>query len=101
MLIDTKGNIAFKGHPANRKKLEDDFETLLAGGSLTGEGTGPAAGEEGKEDEVPEGMKEDLDVNAANREIDDFKTVGEGLQKDEDVKKHAAKLQRGFCVMVL
>jgi len=36
MLVDTKGMIVFKGHPANRPDLEKDFDTLLAGGTITG-----------------------------------------------------------------
>merc|ERR1719450_742637 len=31
MLVDTTGKIVFKGHPANRKDLEADFDTLLKG----------------------------------------------------------------------
>lgn len=38
LLLDTKGRIVFKGHPAKRKNLEEDFDTLLKGEALTGEG---------------------------------------------------------------
>jgi len=38
LLLDTKGRIVFKGHPATRKSLEDDFNTLLKGEALTGDG---------------------------------------------------------------
>jgi len=38
MLIDTKGKIVFKGHPANRKNLEEDFDKLLAGEEIYGTG---------------------------------------------------------------
>lgn len=38
MLLDTKGRIVFKGHPATRKNLEEDFNTLLKGEALTGDG---------------------------------------------------------------
>ena len=31
MLIDQNGKIVFKGHPANRANLEQDFDDLLAG----------------------------------------------------------------------
>ena len=41
ILVDTKGKIAFKGHPGPRD-LEKDLDALLKGESLTGEGTGPA-----------------------------------------------------------
>jgi len=42
MLIDKDGKIAFKGHPANRKNLEEDLDALSRGEKLEGEGTGPA-----------------------------------------------------------
>jgi len=47
LLIDTKGRIVFKGHPATRKDLEADFNTLLKGEAITGDGAwvdGAAAG---------------------------------------------------------
>jgi hypothetical protein len=31
MLIDKKGKIVFKGHPASRPNLEKDFDDLLEG----------------------------------------------------------------------
>jgi hypothetical protein len=39
MLIDTKGKIVFKGHPASREDLEKDFNDLLEGKEITGKGT--------------------------------------------------------------
>lgn len=36
LMVDTKGKIAFKGHPANRKDLVADFNTLLEGKELDG-----------------------------------------------------------------
>lgn len=38
VLLDTQGKVAFMGHPASRK-FEDDFQTLLDGNKLTGDGT--------------------------------------------------------------
>ena len=35
ILVDGKGNIAFRGHPAQRK-IEDDINTLLKGEPLVG-----------------------------------------------------------------
>lgn len=43
MIIDQKGNIAFKGHPAVRK-IEEDIENLISGHALSGEGTTPVSG---------------------------------------------------------
>ena len=39
MLIDTTGKIVYKGHPATRPNLEQDFDTLLKGEAITGAGT--------------------------------------------------------------
>jgi len=58
MLIDTNGKIVFKGHPASRKNLEQDFDDLLAGKTLTGEGTGAEAADE---EEGGEGGKSKAD----------------------------------------
>jgi len=35
-LVDTNGKIVFKGHPASRKNLEEDFDKLLKGEPLEG-----------------------------------------------------------------
>lgn len=98
MLIDKNGKVAFKGHPASRKNLEEDFETLASGGTLTGQGTGPEAEEE--EDEGEAGGS-DINFDTAMTTIDEFKTVAEGFQKDDTLKGHATSMPRSFCVMVL
>ena len=76
MLIDKKGMIAFKGHPANRKDLKADLDAMLAGTPLTGEGCAPenpAAGGEGgdaaaaEETKFPDGFKEGLDCDAISK----------------------------------
>lgn len=80
LLLDTKGRIVFKGHPATRKDLEADFDTLLKGECLTGDGAwvekpsadAEAPKEEGaaeaKEEEVEEGFK-DLDSALVETEV--------------------------------
>ena len=35
-MIDINGKIVFKGHPASRKNLEEDFDKLLKGEPLEG-----------------------------------------------------------------
>jgi len=95
MLIDQKGMIAFKGHPANRPDLEKDFDTLLSGGSITGAGCEAAGVDEGEE----AGGKE-MDSATVMKEIDDFKTVAAEFQKDDELKAHAKAMPRCFCVMV-
>lgn len=82
MLIDTKGRIVFKGHPSTRKNLEEDFDTLLKGESIKGEG---AWVEEALADsEAPEavveqkdGYKTVYDDVAITKSMDDFKTLAE------------------------
>lgn len=34
MIVDTNGQIVFSGHPAHRKNLEADFDTLLKGDKI-------------------------------------------------------------------
>jgi hypothetical protein len=77
MLIDTNGKIVFKGHPAGRKNLEQDFDDLIAGKTLTGDGTGAEAADE---EEGGEGGKSKADPATALAAIDEFaKTVGKTL----------------------
>lgn len=45
-------------------------------------------------------MSSDLDTIQATKEINGFKEIAEGLQKDEHIKEHAKNLPRAFCVMV-
>jgi thiol-disulfide isomerase/thioredoxin len=103
MLVDTKGNIAFMGHPANRPDLEKDFDALLKGETLIGQGCGaaPKAPEgESKADEMPEGYKE-FDMATVGAEINDLHAVFEGFIKDEEMKTSTKELSRAFCVLVL
>jgi len=41
-IVDTEGKIVFMGHPASRKDLVQDFNDLLDGKKITGEGCEPA-----------------------------------------------------------
>jgi len=102
MLIDTKGKIVFKGHPANRPDLAADLTNILKGEEISGEGCAAAEVKEGEEPKIPEGFKEatDEDVAAKNKEMDTFKeTSGKELQ--EECKEKAGDMPRCFCVMVL
>merc|ERR1712146_12977 len=58
MLLDTNGKIVFKGHPATRSDLEADFNTLLKGEEITGDGT-KAEGGDAKEEEGAGGDEKD------------------------------------------
>ena len=102
MLIDKEGTIVFKGHPAQRPNLEDDLDKLRAGEVLTGKGivTGPQPAEApAQKQEAQEPGYKEVDAAAINQEIDRFKAIAEGLQADAELKAHAAKMRRGFCVM--
>ena len=96
MLIDQNGKIVFKGHPANRANLEQDFDDLLAGKEIT----------VAKEEEEEDGEAKSKDLSQAqvddyNKEIDAFSEQGLKLQQDEKVKSYCGTLARAFCVMVL
>jgi len=80
LLLDTKGRIVFKGHPATRKDLEADFDTLLKGEALTGEGAwvdgAAGASADDAQDEDNEGYK-DLDSKAVEDEVAAFKATAD------------------------
>lgn len=77
MLIDKEGKIVFKGHPASRKNLEQDFDDLRAGKAITGDGCAAAESSDGAA-AVPEGYVEmddaelDADVAAATAAIEEL-----------------------------
>jgi len=97
MLIDTNGTIVFKGHPANRKDLEADFDTLLKGEKITGPGTEAAGGGDDDEEDGAAG-KDGLNPADCLAVIDSFvKETGPALQKS--LNEHAKKMMRAFCVM--
>ena len=50
MLVDTKGMIAFVGHPSTRD-LEADIDKLVKGEKITGEGTAGASDEDSGDNE--------------------------------------------------
>ena len=97
MLIDTNGKIAFKGHPAMRPDLVADFNALLKGETITGDGTGPSAGQ--GEEKANEGKE--LDLEAVSKELEAFESTASEWAKDEEMKKLAAGMPRAFCVMEL
>jgi len=69
MIIDTNGKIVFKGHPANRPDLAKDFNDLLEGKTLEGEGCAPTEKKDGEEEQLEEGFvrKSDDEVAAINK----------------------------------
>lgn len=96
MLIDTTGKIVYKGHPAGRKNLEEDFEKLLKGEELT-----DVQAEEDEEGEEGEAGVEGKDPVASMVFIDKFHSeLAPGLQNNDKIKAVAKNMPRAFCVMV-
>lgn len=96
----------FKGHPATRKDLEADFDTLLKGEALTGEGAwvdGAAAAGDSPAEENPkddDGFKE-LDVAKVEAEVAEFKANCERWCADDKIKEEAKGMARNFCVITV
>lgn len=82
MIIDTKGKIVFKGHPANRSNLEQDFDDLLAGKEITGAGTAAEEKKDGEGEKKEEEAGKEVDTKAIMEEIDGLKVVMKGFQED-------------------
>jgi len=78
LMVDTNGKIVFKGHPAGRKDLVADFNTLLEGKELDG------VKEEKDDDEEGEaGPAATLDdVKKAMAEMTTFRDTGKELQTE-------------------
>ena len=67
VLVDTNGKIVFKGHPASRKNLEEDFDKLLKGETLEG------IKSDSKDEEA--GASMNVDLATAISEIDKNKEI--------------------------
>merc|ERR1711998_432424 len=70
MIVDTNGKIVFKGHPANRPNLEEDFDTLLKGETITGPGTESA---DAPTAAATNDDKKEINPAEALKHIDEFK----------------------------
>ena len=90
LLVDTTGKIVFVGHPASRD-LEADINTLLEGGTLSGEGTGASKAETGNAGKE----LDELVVKAAKQ---DFEKNSKAFMADNT--EECKKLVRGFIVLV-
>lgn len=86
LLVDTAGKICWVGHPSSRK-LEEDIDSLLAGGVLTGAGTSKAAGggDEG------DGGDKDVSDEDYTRLSDAFKKGCQAIVDDADLVAEAKK----------
>ena len=79
LIVDTHGKIVFKGHPANRKDLKQDFDDLLEGKTLEGV-EGPKKEEEGTEGGEDAGAGVTLDtIKAQMTEATKFRDIGKEL----------------------
>lgn len=96
MLINKEGTIVFKGHPAQRPNLVDDFNKLLAG-ELPDGCTGSAAA--GGEVVLPALEGKALNFENVMGEVDTFKNTTAGTLNTQFTEK-AKECQRAFCVMV-
>jgi len=89
LLLDTKGRIVFKGHPATRKDLEADFDTLLKGEALTGDGAwvdgAAGASADAEDDEDKDGFKDDIDAAEVEKAVTAFRASAETWCKDEKI----------------
>lgn len=97
-IVDTTGKIVFVGHPASRKDLVQDFNDLLAGKAITGEGTTSAGGDEGEEGE--EAFKKNIEADAVEGAVTKFKADAETHLLTESTKEAATGMPRAFCVLV-
>jgi len=93
-LVDIEGKIVFMGHPASRPDLLEDFDTLLAGGKISGVADAADKNDEDSDD-VPSG----LDDETATKALIDFKASGEMLRSDEHKDKFSS-FERCFFVLV-
>jgi len=93
-LVDIEGKIVFMGHPASRPDLLEDFDTLLAGGKISGVADAADKNDEDSDD-VPSG----LDDENATKALIDFKASGEMLRSDEHKDKFSS-FERCFFVLV-
>jgi len=84
------------GHPASRK-FEDDFQTLLDGKKLTGQGTTAGAGDDDDDEEGGSGGKviAPADLVAATKAFEDGVTAAKG-----EVGDAGKGMMRAFLVLV-
>lgn len=101
LIVDTKGKIVFKGHPANRPNLAKDFNDLLEGKTITGEGCEPAGGDgeegQGKDDDKKATLE---DIKTSMTQMDKFKNETR-VNLQTACKDNAKDLLRNFLVCTL
>jgi len=78
IILDKEGTIVYKGHPAQRKDLVQDFDDLLAGKSLDGVEKPGAPGESAEKDGDAKAVTVD-DIKGQMDAMDKFKEVGKEL----------------------
>jgi hypothetical protein len=85
------------GHPASRKDLVQDFNDLLEGKAITGEGTTVGGGD----DEEGEGaFKKNVEADACEGAVTKFLADSTTHLLTESTKEAATGMPRAFCVLV-
>jgi len=97
-LVDTKGKIVFKGHPANRKDLVKDFNDLLEGKEIE---NAPKAGSGDDEEESKTDDSGSVDAAEAAASVKKFQELSKEHLLKEETKTAAAGMPRAFCVLVV
>ena len=96
-IVDTTGKIVFVGHPASRPDLAQDFNDLLEGKAITGQGT-TAAGDGDDEDEE---FKANCEPDKITECVEQFKKMSEEHLMTEATKTECEGMPRAFCVLVV
>jgi len=103
MILDKSGKIVFKGHPSKRPNLEEDFDNLLKGVELTGEGTTSSAvdAKEGEEEKADDPKDTSVARDEVLSEMEATQAKVETLMKENtELKEAASKMARAFNVVV-
>lgn len=95
LMVDKEGKIVFIGHPATRTNLEEDLQTLMDDGKITGPGTSAAGGDD---DEGAGGAGKKCAGDEATAIIESFNKSAKEVM--EGVKDTASGCPRAFLVLV-
>jgi hypothetical protein len=87
LLIDKSGTIVYKGHPAKRRNLEEDIDTLLKGEALTGYGIASEQAERQQPKYVPEKGFKTIDLDSVRQEIEAFKDSCKAMSENDELKE--------------
>jgi len=101
LIVDTKGKIVFKGHPANRPDLAKDFNDLLEGKTITGAGCEPGGDDKEEKEGEEDSKKATLDdIKTSMTQMDKFKNETR-VKLQTDCKEECSAMMRNFLVCTL